>query len=170
MGNVHVPGFSPKGVDANQGLGKQVQGDSGSKLSDKSVQLLKSTFGFKGVTVIREMPGAQGLDGFEVMKQLDQLQSSQLLNDIAKLAHKNSDMDSAIVLIGGHELVKNYLKELEDSLKKMDKAKAEKLKEFLKEVGIAGEGEILVFPDDSGVFPGGLVVVQSSLEEIEGWG
>ncbi|RAP34674.1 hypothetical protein DID77_00515 [Candidatus Marinamargulisbacteria bacterium SCGC AG-439-L15] len=136
----------------------------GTSLSKETAAFLKTHFNMNKVTIVKVEPGTKTLEGFKVIDQLETLNNSELLQDLATLADPSTNIDSAIVLIGGQDIVKEKLKELEGNLKKVNKKKTKKLLEAL---GLCTENEDVYFSNGGETLPGGLLIVQSSLKELE---
>ena len=67
-------------------------------------------------------------------------------------------------MVGGTELVKKRLKEMEKSLRKIDKKTVAKLAELL---GISAGEDVLLFLEGQDVNEGGMIIIQAGLQEIK---
>ncbi len=132
-------------------------------LSSEAQALLKDAFGFKGTKIVQVEKGMQ-VNGLTTLKEMSGPEATKLNQQIASALGIDQELQSVLVMVGGTELVKKRLKEMEKSLRKIDKKTVAKLAELL---GISAGEDVLLFLEGQDVNEGGMIIIQAGLQEIK---
>lgn len=156
-----------------QGLPPNIQGKwlsttSGQNVLSPATKAIINSFG-PGYKVVNVQKGIQadGLkNGLQVKMDLGQTEEARkILNDIAEALGIKEGLDTAVVMLGGMELVKEKMDEIKKSMKKM---KNEKLAQLAEKLGLTTEEDILIYTEaNSETLPGGILIIQAGMQEIE---
>lgn len=139
-------------------------------LAKEALDILKGEMGFKGVKIVSVEKGIKGVEVQSVLKELTNQTANQINKDVARILGMDPDaMESVLVVVGGLELVKSKMKEIEKSLKKVNK---KEIMALMAQLGIADNSEVLIVAetetlDGNNIEAGGLIFVQTGLREIE---
>ena len=132
-------------------------------LPSETQKLLQEAFGFKGVKIVQVEKGIQ-VNALKTLEELSTQKSVMINQEIAESLGISSTLESVLVVVGGTELIKSRLKELEKSIRRLDKKSISKLSKAL---GLLGNEDVLLFIQDQTTTDGGLLIVQAGLQEIE---
>lgn len=135
------------------------------KILGKEASELLKNFGFKGVRVVTVEQGIKGIAIQSVIKELKDQSATPINQQIAEiLGLPESAIDSILVIVGGLELVKSKMKEIEKSLKKIDQ---KRIGQLAKQLGIENADDVLILAEGKHQEIGGLIFVQAGMREIE---
>lgn len=139
---------------------------AGSTLNPETRQVMELFGkGFKVVDIKKGVDFPHLQNNFSIRMDLKGLDAENILKNVAEAMGLEANLESAIVLIGGSELVKTGLKQLEKNLKKID---MKKMKELASTLGLLPDSEVVILAESAiDHEAGGVWVIQGGMKEIQ---